>query len=62
VDVSHDGVLPGEAVVLPRKQAMQQTGLGSGVAFPVESTGAIGAIEVYAHERSPLPVTNCGRR
>ena len=41
----------GKAVVLPRKQAMKQAGLRSGMAFPVESTGAIGAIEVYARER-----------
>jgi signal transduction histidine kinase len=38
-------------VVLPRKQAMEGAGLRSGVAFPVESTGAIGAIELFARER-----------
>jgi PAS domain S-box-containing protein len=40
-----------KVVVLPRKQALQDAGLRSGVAFPVGSAGAIGAIEVFAREQ-----------
>jgi signal transduction histidine kinase len=47
-----------KVVVLPRKQAIQQAGLRSGLAFPVGSSRAIGAVEVFTHEglvpNSPL--------